>query len=257
MIPLKLLIDRNLETLALRAEAVVRTETVHWGPHTLKNDVHGYRAKELPKDEWPRRQIEAFPTIAKMARECQLTFCTSVELKFESFKATRGWQGSIGDLFRDIKYENVRSAVERSYFWQTTDLSKYSSGEGQVGWYKEFLLKVDEQQLLEEIKGHIDLPEFDKQNLAKLNRFRDICRYLDTGDHIRDAFHLWTAEVNGLDYFLTADKSFTNKMTKSTPLELPTPPISPADLLVTLGRTDIDPLPLANQRFRYLFEPES
>jgi hypothetical protein len=234
----------------------VRTETVQWGPHRVTNDVHGYRAKELLTDEWPRRQIEALPTIARLAKEGQLTFCTSVELKFESFRGAKGWQGYIGDLFRDIKYEHVPAAVERSYFWQTIDLSKYSSGDGQVGWYMGFLLKVDEQQLVEQIGGHFDLPEFDRGNLTNLSRFRKMCKYLDTDDHIRDAFHLWTAEVNGLEYFLTADKRFINKMTKSIPLDFPTPPICPADLLGELGITNLDPLPLTDRRFAYLFEPE-
>lgn len=252
----RLLIDRSLENWALRAEGVVRTETMQWGPHEVISDVHGYRAKELPQDEWRRRQIESLPTIARMAREGQLTFCTSVELKFESFRAANGWQGYIGDLFRDIKFENVPAAVERSYFWQTINLDDYSSGEGQVRWYKDFLLKADEDKILAEIADLIDLPDFDRQNLKNVSRFREMCRHLETDDHIRDAFHLWTAETNGLDYFLTADKRFTNKMMKSTPLKFPAPPIGPADLLVELGITELDSLPLTDRGFRYLFDPE-
>lgn len=253
---LRVLIDRNLEQYALTAEGVVQTKTEKWGPHTVTADIYGYRAKALPKAEWPRRQIEALPTITRLAREGKIVFCTSHELKFESFRASRGWRGSRGDLFRGIVYECVPAAIERSYFWQTIDLNKYTSGEGQVGWYKNFLLKVDENQLLERLKGHIEFPDFDRQNIENLGRFRELCKYLDTDDHIRDAFHLWTAEVNNLNYFLTVDKKFINKMTRSTPLSLSTPPITPAELVKKLGIRILDPLPLSDQRFRNLLETE-
>jgi len=191
-----------------------------------------------------------------LAREGKIVFCTSRELKFEALGGSLAWQGSRGDLFRRITYEHVPAAIERSYFWQTIDLAKYASGEGQVGWYKNFLLKVDENQLLERLKGYMGLPDFDRQNIENLGRFRELCKYLDTDDHIRDAFHLWTAEVNNLDYFLTVDKKFINKMTQSTPLSLPTPPITPADLVEKLGIGILDALPLSDQKFRNLLETE-
>jgi hypothetical protein len=71
-------------------------------------------------------------------------------------------------------------------------------------------------------------------------------------NHYRDALHLWTAEVNGLDYFLTADKTFINVMTKTSRVPLPTRPISPSDLLAELGVTQIDPLPIVDDRLHPL-----
>lgn len=251
---LRILIDRNIVQYALTAEGAIQTKTVKWGPHNVTLDIHGYRARALPEAEWPRQQIEALPTIARLALEGKIVFCTSRELKFEAIRGSRGRQGLIGDLFRGIAYEHVPAAIERSYFWQTINLNKYTSGEGQAGWYKNFLLEVDENRLLERLKGYIELPEFDHQNIENLGRFRELCKYLDTDDHIRDAFHLWTAEVNNLNYFLTVDKKFINKMTQSTPLFLPTPPITPAELIENLGIRILDPLPLSDQRFRNLLE---
>lgn len=253
---LRVLVDRNLESHALTAEGAIQSQTLNWGPYTITGDVHGYRAKKLPTSKWLRQQIESLPTLARLVAENKLAFCTSSEIRFEAFNAAPGCQGSAGDLFRSIDYEHVPSAVERSYFWKTIDTGVYASGEGQVNWYKRFLLKVDEHQLLEQLRDYDALPEFDKENLSNLSRLRDICKYLDTEDHIRDAFHLWTAEVNGLDYFLTADKRFINKMTLSTPLDLPTPPISPASLVDICGIKELDPMPIASGRFYSQFESD-
>lgn len=253
---LKLLVDRNIENHALRAEGAIQTQTLQWGPHTVTNDVHGYRAKELPKDKWLRRQIESLPTIARMSRDGEIVLYTSVELKFEAFNASRGWQGYVGDLFRDIKFEDVPAAIERSYFWQTEDLATYSSGVGQAGWYKDFLLKIDEHKMLAAFDEHRPLPNFDRANLLNLGRYREICANLDTDDHIRDAFHLWTAEANKLDFFLTADKKFINKMTLSTKIDLPTPPICPEALLEHLGVSEPDPMPLSGREFRNLLQSD-
>ena len=252
--PLKILIDRNLEEHALTAEPVVRNQTVQWGPFTTSFDIHGYRGKALPEGEWKSQQIRALPTVARLAREGTLIFCTSTEIGFERHHASPGWQGFVGDLFHGIEYEHVPAAVERSFFSQSIDVGQYSSGQAQADWCREFLLRVDERQLLESLRRYSDVPDFDRQNIANLQRYKLICKYLDTDDHRRDAFHLWTAEVNGLDCFLTDDRRFINKMTLSTPLDLPTPPISPQRLLETLGVTELDPMPIADRRFRHVFE---
>ena len=254
---IKLLIDRNIQNLAVRAVSATQAYTVQWGELSIITDVYGYGEKALPKGSWKRKQIEALPTIARLAREGKLVFCTSSELDFESFHASRGWQGTNGDMFHDIKYEHVPAAIERSFFSQTLDFSMYISGEAQVSWYKDFLLRVDEKTFLEKILQYKKLPDFDRRNFANLVRFRELCRYLNTDDHIRDAFHLWTAETNGLDYLLTADKKFINKMTNSTPLDLPTPPINPTNLVELFGISELDPLPLSNRKFNYLYENEN
>lgn len=251
---LKLLIDRNIEHLSVLAESAVQEQTLQWGEITVCNDVHGYRAKELPRGDWKRHQLKMLPTIARLVHEEKLIFCTSAELGFESWHASVGLRGRHGDIFRGIEYEEVPAAIERSYFRQTVDFRNHISGNEQAKWCKEFLLRLDERTFPEELMERMKLPEFMRRNIANLGRFKKICSYLDTDDHIRDAFHLWTAETNGLDYFLTADKKFINKILNSTPLDFPTPPISPASLLERLEITEFDPLPLTDRTFRSIFE---
>ncbi len=257
MTSLKLLVDRNIRVHAQIAEFVTGKQEVNWAGGTTEVDILGYRGKKPRQGEWLSKQISALPTIARLAREGRLVLCTSREIQFEGMFGAIGTQGSIGDVFRDHEFQHVPPAVDRSYFSASVNFNKYASGEEQVKWYKDFLLKVDESAFLEKTKGHLELPKFDQANFENLGRFREICRNLNSDDQIRDAFHLWTAEVNGLNYFLTADKRFINAVTVTAKLELSTPPISASSLLERLGIKEPDPLPIGDQRFRFLFEPDN
>ena len=254
---LKLLIDRNLETYADVTEGVIVTgeERLWAGTHKVTPQMFGYQRKALPESDWPRAQVEALPTIARLAKEGLAIFYTSEELLWESFCASgRTMAGRVGHLFSDVKFEHVPPPVSRSHFSQTVDLFKYVDGESLARWCKDFLLKLDESNpWLAQVK----MTEFERQNLANLRRFKEICQHLVTDDHIRDAFHLWTAEVNHLDFFLTCDKRFINKMTQSTRLTLPSSPICPADFLEQIGIERPDPFPIAEGEIRNIFSPPS
>lgn len=75
--------------------------------------------------------------------------------------------------------------------------------------------------------------DFERSNLKSLGRFTELCANLDE-THYPDAFHLWTAEVNNLKFFLTADKKFINVLTETSQVALTTRPISPYDFLQML-----------------------
>lgn len=53
------------------------------------------------------------------------------------------------------------------------------------------------------------LSAFEEKSLRNIQTFRTICRHVDSV-HFPDAFHLWTAEENELDVFLTFDTTFRN-----------------------------------------------
>jgi predicted nucleic acid-binding protein len=95
------------------------------------------------------------------------------------------------------------------------------------------LLHIDATML--EPSGLLEmLTETELTNRRNVARFRALCAVLDESQY-PDAFHLWTAEVNGLDYFLTADRAFINVMTKTARLQLTTRPVGPRELLDDLG----------------------
>lgn len=197
----------------------------------------------------------ALPTIARLAKEGSLVIFTSVELDVEEMSARMPLRGEPGDIFRGVRIETLPSAIERTYFRKTADISAYVRGESQAE-FCDFLLKLEEQTFVQLVQQHLQLPNLDLDNLLNLARFRELCGGLQSPDHRRDAFHLWTAEVHGLDYFLTGDRRFINVMTKTKRIALPTSPIDPQHLIASLGIRKLDPLPLQEGEFRSIFDDD-
>jgi hypothetical protein len=209
------------------------------------------RKPPLPPDQhWRQRQVEAMPTMARVVGDGRLTLVDSTELSLEEIKGTYvGVSGIAGDLFRDVRWSHVPAAIERSKF-QKMDMDSYTMKETVVAFCK-ILLGFDCKAVAARPRFLQRFTDFEQKNLLSLDRFRQICAALSE-NHYPDALHLWTAEVNRLDYFLTADRAFINVMTKTSRIALTTRPIAPVDLLEVLGVTEMDPMPIADDNIRPL-----
>ena len=247
--PIRILLDRNLRDYALRARPASRTQTVHWGYREHQAEIGGIIGKPLPSGAWLKDQVLCLPTIATLARVGQVALFSCTEIDVEEMSASLPFQNQFGDIFAGVRIDKLPSAVERTHFHQTIDFGKYVSGASTAAFIREFLLRIDEKHL-PLIEQHVSLPDFDLDNLRNVGRYREICKGLQTDGHLRDAFHLWTAEAHGLDYFLTADKKFINVMTGSRRIPSPTRPICPSQLLDILDMPRLDPLPLKPGEYR-------
>lgn len=135
------------------------------------------------------------------------------------------------------------------------DISEYLSKD-QVVKFCTWLLNSKAEDLADRLEGQERYPSFLLNNLRRVQRFRDLCNGLAEKQY-PDAFHLWTAEVNGIEYFLTTDKKFIRAMTETKRLSLPCRPLSPSDLLYLLEIEDRDPFEYEeNQFFNVLGKPE-
>lgn len=242
------LVDTSVFRLSLTAN-VVRVP-VESGANA--RELIGIRRKLplRPDHQWLQLQIEAMPTIARAARDGQLTLVDSMELSLEEIKGTYvGVSGIAGDLFRDVRWNHVPAAIERSKF-QQMDMDSYTRKETVVAFCKS-LLGLDYKAVAARPRFLQRFTDFEQENLRSLDRFRQICAALSE-NHYPDALHLWTAEVNGLDYFLTADRAFTNVMTKTSRISLTARPIAPVDLLAELGVTKLDPVPITDDNIHPL-----
>lgn len=86
--------------------------------------------------------------------------------------------------------------------------------------------------------------EFERWNLARLHEFVELCRAVGP-TRLGDAFHLWTALCNGLDYFLTTDRKFLDALRRNaTDPELLVRAVSATELCAALDLPDA-PLPIA------------
>jgi len=221
------LLDLSVSRLAETMDVLRVTYTTRVGRPVKAIEIR--QKKPVPPDQqWRQMQMEALPTIARLCRENRVKLCGSTELSLEAMKGTFRGGNVTGDLLEGVKLDHVPCAIDRSKF-QQMDLEKYIEKTTVVEFCK-LLLRLDCSALAESSWPVGRLTEPEVTNVRNLERFRELCATLDESQY-PDALHLWTAEVNELDYFLTADRAFINVMTKTARVQLKTKPIAPRELL--------------------------
>jgi len=234
------LLDLSVSRLAETMDVLRVTYTTRSGRPVKVLEMKQRRA--VPADQkWRQMQMEALPTIGGLCREGRLSLCGSTELSLEAMKGTYRGGNVIGDLLGGVKLVHVPCAIDRSKF-QQMNLEEYVEKTTVVEFCK-LLLRLDSSALAESSWLIERFTDSEVTNLRNLERFRTLCATLDESQY-PDAFHLWTAEVNGLDYFLTADRAFINVMTKTARVQLKTKPVAPRDLLDDLGIPGSDRVPV-------------
>lgn len=241
---LSILVDLSVLRHAVMIQPARIEKTISWGDQIHTVHLDGWeRRPDLPPDQaWRQTQVECLPTIARLAREGGLILYSYIELHFEDWRGNRGMVGSFGDLFADIEIHNVPPAVERSRFRQTDDLGQHLSKD-ELTDFCQFLICLDPAVLQKATEFWETLPDFERQNLSRLDKFKKLCRTL-TGNHYADAFHLWTAEANGLDGFLMVEKAFPNAVRRDRALNFRCAPVTPEELIQQLGVAERDPIPI-------------
>lgn len=251
--PATALLDRSVAWHMVTVEPVTREETIPWGDSVVYVTVTGMQRKSRQlTDPWLREQVSFLPTIARLVGEGKLKLFTYAELRFEAFHASGSLRGVKGNLLDDLKVDHLPAAVERSKL-QQSDISIHIQRE-RFDEFCQFLLDLPDGILESEPTLWAHFSNFEQSNLRNLARFREISQNLPA-NHYADAFHLWTAEVNGMDYFLTMDKKFINYLTQTARCKLPCVPITPRDLIARMGITKLDPLPIDDSEFHNIYEP--
>ena len=89
----------------------------------------------------------------------------------------------------------------------------------------------------------LGLDNFQLGNLKRLGEFKTLCDAVGPKRWC-DAFHLWTALCNGLDYFLTTDEKFLRVLRNTcTNVDLLLPAVCPSELVDALHLPPV-PLPI-------------
>lgn len=249
--PKTVLVDNCVLSLAETVQEGTKRVEVPWGDITVTTDIAGLIGK-TPRDTTQQAQRECLPTIARLARNGTLLLHKTIEVAFEGWHRAGAPAPLPGYLFAAIPLIEIPPAIERSRIWQM-EIDQHVQGDA-AAQFCQWLFVADEELLLSE---ELILKHFTPQevtNLRNLDRFRYLCKNL-SHDQCRDAFHLWTAEVNGLDYFLTVDTKFIRALTmRGKKPDLPCLPVTPSDLLDIMGVTERDPLPFVSGRFYNSFE---
>ncbi|WP_421717071.1 hypothetical protein [Arcobacter arenosus] len=228
---IKVFLDNCIFSVSETLQYQISQKTLKWGNQVLTNDILGYARKPLPDDnsQWKRNQIMCIPTIVNLVYENKLQFFSYNEVKFE------GWKKILleekGYLLKNVTIEFIEPAIDRSYF-QSMDFFEFIDNKNVIDFCK-FLLSLNNADIKNLVRNTSNYPNLTKKSINNIERFKEICSGL-SDKQLPDAFHLWSAEVNGLDYFLTIDKRFINTMNITKKINLNCLPISPEKLLEKL-----------------------
>lgn len=236
-----IMIDNCITSLSDTMQCVSKTVEIEIRGVSRSVQVRGFERRPAPgpDEEWKRNQLDCLPSVARLAREGVVSCYTYSELRHEAWKRPGSFPTNIiGRLFSEVPFVDVDAAVERSYFFQT-DFSEYISTD-QVVKFCKWLNAAKFDEHIDRLAALGRYPEFLLANLRNVDRYRNLCAGLSERQY-PDAFHLWTAEVNGAKYFLTTDRKFIRALTQSKNIELPCAPVGPERLLEVLSVKARDP----------------
>ena len=249
----KILIDNCIESLSMVMVPALKEQEIQWGNRKQTIKIVGYVRKPTlpPNEKWKQYQVDCLPTVARLTRDKQLDLYIYNEILFEGWQRPGGFpRNTIGNIFNGIEFNHCNAPIERSRIFQT-EIGKYIQ-RNQVIDYCKFLIHSNVEILAENPAIQQRFPQNELNNLRNVSRYRDLCKGLSE-KHYPDALHLWAAEVNGLDYFLTTDHRFINAMIMTKKIELSCKPISPEDLLKVYSISELDPFPFEQDQFYTVF----
>lgn len=202
-------------------------------PHTLEiqgrvntSQVARILPREMPRD-WRSKEIDRLPEICMLESSGRLALFKSTESLGEEMGGWQVGQGLPGDLVSKIRFRYAPSPIERSRL-MSLPFKVYNSKECRTGFFK-LLLKANTRGQLDNIRQW-PLTAFELESVEGLGRFAEICSCLDESQYT-DAWHLWTAERSGIDFFLTLDRRFINVMTRTSRIPLISRPVYPSELV--------------------------
>lgn len=272
--PVNILLDNSIYQKRIIAEPVVVQNHFQWGGIDQNIPVQMYQRKEFNKEQKDHRK--AIETIANQARNDGLKLFQYIETEFESIRATpidSNLKGSIGDLLRNIDIDHVQSPFPRGYVHKVVESPEnkgfqqfiMSKNEARNNNYTDspfirfvkWLWKITPEEI-EELKAIFK--DLNLSGLDQINKFKLLVQNIDE-KHIDDAFHLFAADFNQIDYFLTGDKKFINvcrnKASQTLQKYYKVYPISPEDYcskILDLEKDQWDNLPMASNCYYNIFE---
>ena len=254
---MKLLLDTGIITGSELAEPAKREKLVWWGGFKIADKEIGYKKRQLD-DEEQQKQIDAIPTIGRLIRENAISAFTYNELQFESFRRSVPVQAFYA--LKGCHIAHCDSPIERSKFRKTIDIDEHVSkggkkdiksngslGEANQIPFIEWLVQLSEEDVKSIIRNRdgFDLTDFEVESFNQIGWLKFVCGRLQTRESYPDAFHLWAAERNKIDVFLTLEKKLPNNVeqiqnSKNKQYEITTLVLRPIEFLKHVGIVRLD-----------------
>lgn len=232
----RVLVDHcAIEHGLLIGRAVGEPSTANWAGHVVTLEVVRLQGRKLdPGAHWLRAQISHLAAITAAMQSGCLDAFTYSELLAERLKGRDGWNGVRGDLWKDVSFKHVDPPLERSTWMGALTLDQFSSRVHQTE-FCERLLAFEKHGVPQVLLDVLQIDDFQKGNIKRLREFATLCAAVGRTRWC-DAFHLWTAICNEMDFFLTTDETFLRVLRDNcTDLNLLAPAVCPSELVDALG----------------------
>lgn len=212
---MKVLIDRNVERHAITHNTVVVSRETNWG--NRKGTIQIIERRRVPVEKgFIANELPYLATLGEMARNRRLQLFTSFELNEERMRQTNPRDGYCSfSLLAGVSLPMLDPPISRPIvmtFWPGESVGTTRS----------------EQRAF--------------FNSITAPRYLAIKEAL-SNSHIDDAFHLWAAEVAGMDVFLTFDRRFARHVAQNmTRLASPVAVLAPSELCNRMaeGPSDVE-----------------
>jgi hypothetical protein len=263
---MRILLDNGIIRHAEFAEAAIQEKSVRWGPWQEIARINGLVRKRPDRNVDYQRQKEGIFTIGRLIRKGEIEAYTYSELHFERIRGRIGVQEF--NALNGCKIQRCRPALERSKFSKSLNFQDVIAKGGnndrkagkklgdanQISFLKWLCtLKREHIQAIVPYASRIGLTSFEVESLKQIEWFQFLCTRSGPETY-PDIFHLWTAERNNLNVFLTLDNDLPNLAfrigsEKRRRVAIKTEILRPLELLRKLGIDRPDPVPMEDDRF--------
>jgi hypothetical protein len=263
---MRVMLDNSIEGHSQFADSMKMTTQIQWGGAIHASHIAGFVRKKIHPDSTYQAEIDALFTIGRLIRNDYLQAFTYNELRFE------GWRRVIGEVAYDAlagcEVKHCAAPLERSRFFQTSEFFEYVSKGGKKdrkagkntsmsqSRFVEWLLGLTNESILKliSLKDTLNITDFEIDSLGNIDWFRAMCRTAQSPENYPDMLHLWAAQRNSMDIFLTLEKRLPNIVIHFPKNEtccptFPTQVLRPLELMTHLGITELDPVPIKPGRF--------
>jgi len=212
--PVGVLADTNIWLSTVTHECVYSPQTLHWGNSIITVDVATHRPRRLRNktQEESNKVYADLKQVADLVKSRNVTLYESDEVLLEGLNLRHPTlRGTEFDVFRGITHERARAPMPRTFIIDST----YSPKEARDNWHK-ILSKIDHPRFL----------ELKKKMSVK---------------HLADLYHVWEAEHNKLQFFMTLDVKFVHAVSYPHPLKSSVKVCTPSELVRLLCASEARP----------------
>jgi hypothetical protein len=267
---MRVMLDNGIFGHCQFAESVMGPQGPRFGIENQHYLVGGYVRKTADPNQEYQSQIDSLFTVGRFIREKRFEAFTYIELRFESVWRIIGEREF--DALEGCEINNCPPALERSrfrsgdFFALTRKGGKKDRRRGlktslsQID-FMEWLCTLDDGHIsaIFECRTILGLTEFEIESLRNLRCFQRLCEISRSAENYPDMFHLWTAQRNRMDVFLTLETSLPNifrhiEDAGGVEIEHPTKVLRPLEFLRLMGVTQPDPVPIEPGRFYPMLE---